>query len=223
MALPESGTYTVNAPSGIQNFDSTDILSLSSAQEIATLEMYKLFTWLKENAQGCRNIKLQAFAPNIGIRDSRRIEGRYVLTEEDVLSARKFPRNGIANGVHPIDLHLKVKEFNQRNIIGLRCGDYYQIPYECLLPMGVDNLLVAGRSISATFFAQGSLRVMATCMAIGQAAGTAAALALQKHLNVGSLDVAELRSKLIEAGQYLGKEDQIPDWNMGKAPLPADR
>lgn len=223
MALPEKGAYTVNAPSGILDFDSTDTVSLSNSQESTTIRMFRLFMWIKENVKGCQNIKLHSFATNIGIRESRRIEGKYVLTEEDVQSGRKYPRSGIANGVHPIDLHLKDKSFNNKNLITTRCGDYYQIPYECLVPIGVDNLLVAGRSISATFLSQGSLRVMATCMGMGQAAGTAAALAVNKGTSqVGDLNTQELRSVLINDGVYLGEEKHVPDWNMGKGPLPED-
>jgi len=223
MALPEKGAYTINAPSGILDFDSTETVSLSNGQESTTLRMFKLFEWIKENVKGCQNIKLHSFAANIGIRESRRIEGKYVLTEEDVQSGRKFPKSGITNGVHPIDLHLKDKSFNNKNLIPARCGDYYQIPYECLVPVGVANLLVAGRSISATFLAQGSLRVMATCMGMGQAAGTAAALAVSKANNqVGSINTDELRSLLIRDGVYLGEEDRVPAWNMGEEPLPAE-
>ena len=223
MALPEKGSYTINAPSGILDFDSTDTVSLSNGQESTTLRMFKLFEWMKENVKGCQNIKLHSFATNIGIRESRRIEGKYVLTEEDVQSSRKFPKSGITNGVHPIDLHLKDISFSNKHLIPARCGDYYQIPYECMVPVGVANLLVAGRSISATFLAQGSLRVMATCMGMGQAAGTAAYLTVSKASNqVGNINTDELRSLLIEDGVYLGEEESVPAWNMGKEHLPAE-
>jgi len=115
MALPEDGEYTVNAPSGLVGFDSTDFESLSRGQESATEAMFALYNWIKENHKACDKIKLKGFAPNIGVRDSRRIEGRYTLTENDVLSARKFPESGIANGVHPIDLHIKDKQFENKH------------------------------------------------------------------------------------------------------------
>ena len=148
--------------------------------------------------------------------------GQYVLTVKDVMSSKKFPDSGIANGVHPIDLHIKDEELGGDHLIVMPCGDYYQIPYECLLPEGVDNLLIAGRSVSADFFAQGSLRVMATCMGIGQAAGTAAAMAISQNKSVGKINVTQLRSQLIEQGAYLGQEDNLPGWNLGREPLPLD-
>jgi ribulose 1,5-bisphosphate synthetase/thiazole synthase len=220
MALPEEGEYTVNAPSGLIGFDSTDTKLLSSGQEIATEAMYILFRWLKENDPHCAEIKLKGLAPQIGIRDSRRIDGRYTLTEDDILSARKFPDQGIANGVHPIDLHIKDKHFNDQHLMVMPCGDYYQIPFDCLLPRDIQNLIVAGRPISASFLAQGSLRVMATCMAMGQAAGTAAAMAVSKNQLPENLVRTEIRDQLIRQGAYLGYESNLPLWNTGMAPLP---
>jgi hypothetical protein len=220
MALPEKGEYTVNAPSGLLGFDSTDSKLLSAGQEQATEAALCLFEWLRDNRAIYRQIKLKAIAPQIGIRDSRRIHGQYTLTEDDVLSARKFPGDGIANGVHPIDLHVKDGDFDNQNLMVLRCGDYYQIPYGCLLPQGMRNLVVAGRSISSTFLAQGSLRVMVTCMGIGQAAGTAAAMAVSQNISPAKVDPAGIRVHLIKQGEYLGQEDNLPDWNLGLAPLP---
>jgi hypothetical protein len=220
MALPEKGEYTVNAPSGLKSFDSTNIRSLSSGQEQTTEFILSLFRWLKENHPACHRIKLKGIAPQIGIRDSRRIQGYYTLTEKDVLSARKFPEDGIANGVHPIDLHVKDKHFRNQQLILTRCGDYYQIPYACLLPKGIDNMLVAGRSISATFLAQGSLRVSATCMGIGQAAGTAAGLSIAKSIPPIAVSTSDIRAQLITDGAYLGEENNLPQWNLGLAPLP---
>jgi hypothetical protein len=220
MALPEDGEYTVNAPSGLIGFDSTDSVLLSAGQEYATEALISLFYWIRENQPACEDIKLKGIAPQIGIRDSRRIDGHYILTEEDILTARKFPREGIANGVHPIDLHIKDEEFDHQHLMLTRCGDYYQIPYACLVPKGVNNLLVAGRSISATFLAQGSLRVMATCMAMGQAAGTAAAIAYSRSLPAGEVPAEDVRLHLIKQGADIGDPPSLPEWNLGLAPLP---
>jgi hypothetical protein len=222
MALPEEGEYTVNAPSGLIGFDSTDSVLLSAGQEYATEATISLFHWIRENQPACGGIKLKGIAPQIGIRDSRRIEGQYMLTEKDILTARKFPGEGIANGVHPIDLHIRDEEFDHQHLMLMRCGDYYQIPYACLVPKGVNNLLVAGRSISATFLAQGSLRVMATCMAMGQAAGTAVAIALSRALPVGEVPTKDIQADLTKQGAYLGSASSPPEWNLGLAPLPKE-
>lgn len=101
-----------------------------------------------------------------------------------------------------------------------RCGDYYQIPYRCLLPSGREQLLVAGRTVSSTFLAQGSLRVMATCMGMGQAAGTAAAMCIEQEVTPRALDVHALRSRLREQGAHMGYEEAMPVWNQGREALP---
>jgi hypothetical protein len=208
MALPRPGEYTVNSPSGLVGFDATQTAHLSRGQADATRQVFRKLGLLRKYVPGCEEALLLSIAPQLGLRDSRRIDGEYTLTEDDVLKSRKFPTDGIANGVHPIDLHTRSARFQERHLILTRCGDYYQIAYRCLIPKGVENLLVAGRSISATFLAQGSLRVMATCMAMGQAAGTAAALCLRKGLTPRKLDVGELRNILIEQGAYLGHEHE---------------
>jgi ribulose 1,5-bisphosphate synthetase/thiazole synthase len=220
MALPEDGEYTVNAPSGLIGFDSTDSEKLSAGQEYATEAMFCLYHWLKENHPACGEIKLKGIAPQIGIRDSRRIVGGYTLTEYDILLARKFPGEGIANGVHPIDLHISDDEFNNQHLVTMRCGDYYQIPYACLVPKGANNFLVAGRSISATFLAQGSLRVRATCMATGQAAGTAAIMGLFSNLSMSEVPAKDIQKRLRKQGAGIGDAFSPPDWNLGLAALP---
>jgi len=160
-------------PSLLTEFDSTDIRKLSEGKVAATTRALTLFSWMKENVGFLSEIELISFVPQIGIRDSRRIKGRYTLSDEDVLKSRKFPESGIANGVHPVDLHVKTEK-SEGNLIVLFCGDYYQIPYETMLPEGVDNLIVTGRSISYTFMAQGSLWVMATCLMLEPGEGPSA-------------------------------------------------
>jgi hypothetical protein len=209
MALPRRGEYTVNSPSGLVSFDATQTEHMSRGQADATRQVFRKLDLLRKYVPGCEEAVLLSIAPQLGLRDSRRIVGAYSLTEEDVLDSRKFPDDGIANGVHPIDLHIRSPRFQERHLILTRCGDFYQIPYRCLIPKAVENLLVAGRSISATFLSQGSLRVMATCMAMGQAAGTAAALCFRKGLTPRKLDAGELRSVLIEQGAYLSHEHEV--------------
>ena len=82
-------------------------------------------------------------------------------------------------------------------------GDWYEIPYRCLIPKGIDKLLVAGRCISSTRDANGSIRIMSTCMNTGQAAGTAAAMAIKKNLNPSKLNGVKLKETLIKSGADL--------------------
>ena len=151
---------------------------------------------------GCENVRLLAVAPHIGIRDSRRIMGDYVLTVDDEMADRKFP-DGIAAGCHPVDLHVSSPLFNGKTIVRRHCGDFYHIPYRCLTPRGLDNVLVPGRCLSATFEGQGSPRVQATCMATGQAAGTAAALCVRENLATRQAPIETLQNMLRHDGAVL--------------------
>lgn len=219
MALPLKGDYTVNSPSGILDFDSTDGIKLSKGQVFATREALKLFNWLKLNIDFLSEIQLKCFAPQLGIRDSRRINGIYTLTEDDILNCQKFPNSGIANGVHPIDLHIKTENSGLHHLILNPCGDYYQIPYGTMIPKEINNLIVTGRSLSSTFLAQGSVRVMATCMMLGEAAGIASALCIKNNSSPKDIDPSQIRKILINQGAYLGEEGNVPEWNKGKSGL----
>ena len=136
----------------------------------------------------------------IGVRESRRIIGRYVLNADDMLSARHF-EDGIACASYPIDIHNPAG--TGTDIRRLKEGTYYKIPYRCLVPLGVENLLIASRCISATHEAHSSLRVMPIVWSVGEAAGTAATLCLKKKINPAEVDASELRQKLIDQGAFV--------------------
>lgn len=169
-------------------------------------------------------------APMLGVRDSRRIVGEYVLTGEDVVLARKFP-DAVVRDTHGFDIHhptdsdvgyvkhTHLAEPTEPAVCQpdgeggyearLKPGEYYEIPYRCLVPLEVDNLLVAGRCISADFEAQSGTRLIMTCINMGQAAGTAAALAIKNDLTPRNLDAAALRERLIEQGIGLDKDPPL--------------
>ncbi len=135
----------------------------------ALLEPLRRF--LVENIAACRNARLDSVAPQLGVRSGRRILGRARLADEDVLGARKFP-SGIARGCWPMERWTKgprpeMTYFAER--------DYYDIPLDCLRPVELDNVFVAGRCLSATTGAMTSARVIGTSLATGWAAGIAAA------------------------------------------------
>ncbi len=136
-------------------------------------------------------------APLPGIRESRRIVGEYVLTAEDCLYPTRFP-DRIAKSSYPVDVHnpsgvgVTLKK--------LPPGEYHDLPYRCLVPLQVDDLLVAGRCISATFEAQAAIRIEPTCRAMGEAAGTAAALCLERECTPRALSAEVLLGKLAENG-----------------------
>ena len=177
----------------------------------------KLLEFYRKNMPGFEDSYLAATAPQIGMRETRRIMGEYVLTQEDILRTRDFP-DTVARGVFPIDIHSPEGGwgrpiFEEKDETGaykdrwdvLKEGTSYGIPYRCLVPKKIDNLLVAGRCISGTHEAHGSYRVMSHCMALGQAAGTAAALAIKNKVSPRKIDIKLLQEKLLKANVYLGR------------------
>ena len=135
----------------------------------------------------------------VGVRSTRRLVGKYVLSRDDVLKGAHFD-DAICRCAWPIELHAEGKstvlEF-------LEPGQYYEIPYRCLLPKEVANLIIAGRCLSASYEAQASARVSGPCMAMGEAAGIAAVLALRKDGNVAEVDISELQSILKQRGAII--------------------
>ena len=153
--------------------------------------------FLRKRVPGFERCYLLDTSSQIGVRETRRIMGEYVLTAEDVFGARRF-EDAVARVSFPIDIH-DVKG-GGGFFEGPRDGPYYTIPYRCLVPQKIENLLMAGRCISATHEAHGSLRVMPPCFATGQAAGTAGALALETNINPRSVDVKLVLGSLIRQG-----------------------
>ncbi len=175
--------------------DATNAKELTEAEIIAREQSWEMFDFLKKHISGFENSYLQVTAPQIGIRESRRIVGKYVLTEGDVLAGKKFD-DSICYNAYDVDIH---NPAGTGTIIkSLDKGDYYGIPFRCLLPLGVDNLIVAGRPISSTHEAHSSLRIMPTCTAMGEAAGIAAALSMKNNIKPGDIDVQDLRQKLFD-------------------------
>lgn len=142
----------------------------------------------------------------IGVRESRRIRGDYMLTGEDVLSGARFS-DAIGCCAWPMEEHGADRATRW---VWLPDGVHYQIPFRCLLPRGVDGLIVAGRCVSASHAAQASLRVAGTCFAMGQAAGTAAAIAGDKGTGPRQLPYAVLQEALLAQGAFLGDDAAMP-------------
>ena len=150
---------------------------------------------------GCEQGRLIAFGTQVGIRETRRMEGDHVLTAEELLQPVRFD-DAIAAGAYPIDIHPAAGgELDYR---GLGDDHAYQIPYRSLIPRALDNALAAGRGLSATHQALAAVRVMTISMAVGQAAGTAAALAAADAGEVRAVPVAALRDALRQDGACLG-------------------
>jgi hypothetical protein len=185
----------------ITEVDGTDANSLTRAELEGRLQVMNLFRFLKAHVPGFEDAYVISTAPFVGIRETRRIMGEYVLTNRDVLEGHKFD-DVVVRAAYPIDIH----DAQGKGITFHQVGNdgSYDIPYRCLVPLKVDNLLVAGRCISSEHEAQGSLRVMIPTMALGQAAGTAAALCSGLQVSPRELDTAVLQRKLLDQGVNLG-------------------
>ena len=184
----------------LANLDATRPELLSRALPELIEQAWQCVGFLRRRVPGFEDAVFSGLAPRIGIRETRRIVGLEVLTAEDVLSGRKRPHDGIGKGAHELDVH-GAGDNHRREMI--RDGGDYDIPFGCLVPRGSANLLVAGRCLSATREAHGSARVMGSCMAMGQAAGTAAVMAARSGAPLETLDIQELRARLGAQGALL--------------------
>ncbi len=180
--------------------DMTDPFEATAAEIAGRAEAEKAGRFLVKHMPGFSDAVFTDTPTQLGVRETRRAMGDYLLTGEDVLGAARFD-DAVACGAWPQEFHVEGKETQWR---WLEPGAYYQVPYRSLVASEVDNLLIAGRCISATHEALASTRVIAPSMAQGEAAGVAAALAAQKGLAARAVDVAEVRRILLERGAFLG-------------------
>ncbi len=193
---PYPDEVTVNMTRVI-DIDPLDPIDLSRAEVEARLQVMQLHRFFRERVPGFEHSRIAATGTQVGIRESRRIEGRYTLTADDVLTARTFP-DAVARSAYPIDIHNPSGSGTTTHRPAP--GSSYEIPYRCLVPINRQQLLVAGRCISTTHEALASTRLTPTVMTLGQAAGTAAALANDRGLPVDRIDADALRSLLIADG-----------------------
>lgn len=194
-----------NIADGVFHFNSTrvvklnptDPFDLTKAELEAREQTLELFLFMKNNIPGFENSHLLMTASEIGVRESRMIDGEYLLTGDDLKSLKKFD-DAIAYGCYSIDIHNP--EGTGTTLYHFGKGEYYSIPYRALIPKGAVNLLTAGRCISADHTAQSAIRIMPTVCCIGEAAGAAAAAALRSKCPVGKTDVSELLAVLKKNG-----------------------
>ena len=191
----------------IPGLDGSDSASLTRAEMSGRTLVWRLVQFLRLHVAGFQDAHLVSTLPWIGVRETRRILGDYVLGYEDVVAARHFD-DVIGLCGYRVDIHgYDGGPVYDEPKAGTQVEGYgaYDIPYRCLLPQRVENLLVAGRCVSATHEAQGSLRVMGTCMGMGHAAGTAAALSVQEDVPPRELAVSLLTEALLDQGADLGE------------------
>ena len=184
--------------SRVNGVDATDPEQYTKGEIACSEQNEAVADYLKRYIPGFENAYVDRVAPFMGIRETRRIDGEYVLTEDDILNDAKF-EDVIAVSAYPIDLHHPVGG----DCTLEWCEDSYDIPYRCLVPKKIDGLLVAGRNVSMTHLALASARVMGPAMALGEAAGKAAALSIKEGVEPRNINVKALQQALIDEGAYL--------------------
>lgn len=186
---------------GVLHFNSTRIVKLNPTNTLdvtkaeieAREQVFELFTFLHDNFKSFKNSTLLSSAASIGIRESRMIDGEYILTGDDLKNCVQF-EDSIALGNYDIDIHNP--EGSGTSHYYFPDGEYYTIPYRSLIPKGAKNLLVAGRCISTDHYAQASIRIMPIVCCLGEAAGCAASVAYKDKCSVGNIDIKKLQDIL---------------------------
>lgn len=189
--LIEKGVIHLNTTRVIKK-NPVDILGLSEAEMLAREQMLEFLNFARENIPGCENAQLIASAPEIGVRESRMIDGEYTVRVEEFFECVQF-EDSIARGAYPVDIHSP--DGTGTTIMKIPAGKYYTIPYRSLIPKSLKNMLVAGRCISTTHEAQSAYRIMPICCCIGEGAGIAISLAIKNQLDdVRKVDIAQVHS-----------------------------
>ncbi len=190
-----------NCPRIREDVDGTDVRHLTQAQIKGREIIGRYVTFCRKYLPGCERAYLVMSAPMVGVRESRRIRGEYYLTTEEVLGAAKFP-DAILRNNYPLDVHRDPSD-DRAGMTKLPPGEYHEVPYRCLVPLGVEGVLVAGRCLSASFEAQSSIRIQSNCRAMGEAAAVAAAMSLSAKIPLRKVDGIALRAELKRLGARL--------------------
>jgi len=194
--LPEEGEASFNT-TNILGLDATSSFDLTKAEITGRLQVWRIFNFLKQRVPGFENSYLIETGIQVGVRETRRAIGEYIVTGEDVLSGRKF-EDAIARACYGIDIHGQKGE--RSRLEHLSEGQYYEIPLRALIVKKAHNLLVAGRCISSTREGHSALRIQATSAATGEAAGVVAGLSLRYDGNVREVPYQIIKEKLKSRG-----------------------
>ena len=201
----------------VLGLDPTNVDSVSNAYVKLYDQIPQLVKFFQKYVPGCDNSYLLEIAPMLGIRESRRIMGDYILNADDLIIGKVF-EDAIAMGGYHIDIHRPKGTWVESHNVRA-----YTIPLRSLIAKGVNGLLMAGKCISATHEAIASTRVIPICMAQGEAAGTAAALAIKSDINVRQLNISKLQKQLnvqnVEFGQSIGEPNTEIIERIGQLPF----
>jgi FAD dependent oxidoreductase len=186
--------------------DGADAWTLSRAQVDGKLAIDRLLNFCRAYLEGCEHSFIASYAPMVGVRETRRVRGEYLLTLEDILECRRF-EDAICRNHYPVDIHTP----RGKKLVHERTGDFpyfrpdafHEIPLRSIVPLGLENVLVPGRCASATFEAQSAIRVQQNCHSMGEAAGLAAAWMAARGVGARGIDGPELRAALRANGANL--------------------
>lgn len=185
----------------VNRIDSTDPSQLYKAEKELRNQIEILIDFFRTYLPGYENCQLKSSGDTLGVRESRRIMGKHIVTAEELASGVRFQDVAVHKAEFIVDIHNPDGAGQAEEKIQYVIP--YDLPYRCFVPKETENLLVAGRCISGTHRAHASYRVMSICMAMGQACGTAAALCAAKTITPADLDVAELQDALTAQGVEL--------------------
>lgn len=190
-AITDSGEATYLNMIHLTEFDGTDVWDLTRAEMEGRFQALQAIKALNHFAPGFEDAKLRTYGMTLGVRDTRKIIGRYDLTENDVRNQARFEDS---IGIFP--------EFiDGYNVLVLpTTGRYFHIPYGCLVPQKIGNLLVAGRSIAGDKISHASVRNMMCCTVSGQGAGVAAAVSVKDGVSVGDVNIGNVQKELLRQG-----------------------
>ena len=196
---PMPGTVCCNMTNAIE-IDGTDGESLTKGVLTCRSQIVPIIKFLKEYVPGYENCWLMSSASLIGIRETRHFEGMESLSKDDILEARQCDNWVVKRGWFNFDVHnLTGASLDKTGIQhGWKQNGEYSIPYGCLLPKNIDGLLLSGRNISGSHLAHSNFRIMSVCIAIGEAAGVAAALSVKQNVKLSLVDVKEIQKHLGE-------------------------
>ena len=181
----------------IVKLNPTDAYDVTKAEIQAREQVFEMYAFLRDNFDEFKESVLLSSGIQIGVRESRMIVGEHTLTKEELLNCVRFD-DSISVCNYDIDIHSP--DGSGTSHYYFKPGKYYTIPYRSLVPKNAENLLVAGRCISATHEAQASIRIMPTCCTLGEAAGTAAAVAFEDGKKVNEVDIKKLQDLLVKNG-----------------------
>ncbi len=184
----------------VQGLNGLDVEELTEAEDLGRKQVMMVANFMTNNLPGFEKASISNVGAQIGIRETRRIDGVYALEAEDVIRGRRFD-DVIARSGYPIDIH----DPSGKGVTAawVQGDGAYDIPYRCLLPKEISNLLVGGRCISTSHEALATTRLTPSCMATGQAAGTAAGLAVKHGVTPADINIAMLQRELLLAGVVL--------------------